>query len=337
MSGILVAGNMIVDVIKDVDVYPQIGMLANIRKVKKAIGGCAPNTAIDLSVIDPTIPVSVAGRVGADEYGEYILKQLQLRQINTDRVCITHTVSTSFSDVMSLTNGERTFFHAGGANALFCPEDVDISELDCDILHIGYILLLDIFDQCDPTYGTRMARFLHHVQQTGIKTSIDVVSNSTADYPTKIIPALKYCDYVIINEIECCSIWGIKAREDDGRLNIDALREAMMRTMGSGVRDKVIVHSKEAGFCLAQNGEFTMVPSRQIPTERIKGSVGAGDAFCAGCLYSLYTGKSDQDMLEFASAAAACSLFSESAVDGMQSKSEILKLLKTYPSRTLTL
>lgn len=98
----------------------------------------------------------------------------------------------------------------------------------------------------------------------------------------------------------------------------------------SGVKEKVIVHSKQAGYCLSSNGEFTKVNSLIVPKELIKGTVGAGDAFCAGCLYGLYNGMSDTEMLEFASGSAVCNLFEENAVDGMKSKKEIYKILKTF-------
>ena len=333
--GIAIAGNIITDVIKDINVYPAIGMLANVTQVNKAVGGCAPNTAIDLSTIDPSLPISVIGSVGDDEYGRYMLSQLQRHQINTSSIRVTDASPTSFTDVMSLPGGERTFFHVRGANALFSPEDIDVSTLTCQMLHIGYILLLDRFDASDEEYGTAMARFLHQVQQAGIKTSIDVVSDSSGDFAAKVIPALPYCDYVIINEIECCNIWSLDPRHADGRLNVDAIRKAMEQTMAAGVNEKVIVHAKEAGFCLDRSGEFTVVPSLQIPPHQIKGSVGAGDAFCAGCLYSLYSKHTDRNMLEFAAAAAACNLFSENAVDGMRPKAEIQQLLTQYPRRNL--
>ena len=204
------------------------------------------------------------------------------------------------------------------------------------MLHIGYILLLDSFDAPDTEYGTVMARFLHEVQSAGIKTSIDVVSDSSADYPNKIIPALKYCDYAIINEIECCNIWGIDPRNADGSLNPEAVKTAIYKTMECGSCEKVIVHSKEAGFCLTRDGEYTVVPSLSIPPEELKGSVGAGDAFCAGCLYGIYHRFPDREMLEFASAAAACNLFAENAVDGMRPMQDILDLMNQYPRRNIT-
>ena len=48
-KGIAIAGNILTDIVKTVDCYPQIGMLANILSVSQAVGGCAPNTSIDLA------------------------------------------------------------------------------------------------------------------------------------------------------------------------------------------------------------------------------------------------------------------------------------------------
>jgi hypothetical protein len=58
--------------------------------------------------------------------------------------------------------------------------------------------------------------------------------------------------------------------------NIRKTMEAMAKY---GVRDKIIVHCKEAGFCYdVKTGEFTASPSLNIPKEAIKGSVGADGA-----------------------------------------------------------
>ena len=333
---VIIAGNMIVDVIKTINSYPAMGMLANISDVSRAVGGCAPNTGIDLAKIDPTIPISIVGQVGDDDYGRYLLAEIGKYGIDTAGVRITADQPTSFSDVMSLPSGERTFFHARGANRDFCPAMVDVETMDADLLHIGYILLLDAFDQADEECGTVMARFLRDVQRRGIKTSVDVVSSNDADYPDKIIPALRYCNYAIMNEIESTAIWGLAAYREDGALHIDNIRETMARMAGCGVKDKIIIHAKDASFCYdAESGDFTAVPSLSIPPEEIRGSVGAGDAFCAGSLYGLRQGWSDREILEFASAAAACNLFSENAVDGMRCAAEIRAVAAKYQRKTL--
>ncbi len=330
-KGIVVAGNMLVDIVKNISIYPEVGTLAHVGELSQAVGGCAPNTAIDLAKIDSRLSVGVCGTVGADENGRFILSELRMNGVNVDRVVSLPGTSTSFSDVMSLPNGERTFFHKKGANAEFSPKHINIKNLNCDILHIGYILLLDQFDAEDEEYGTVMARFLHDVQEKGIKTSVDVVTDTSADFGKKVIPALRYCDYVIVNEIECCSVWGLDPRKPDGTLDRAAIRLAMEKTAAAGVRSKVIVHCKEACFLLdVRSDAFTEVASLKIPAEEIRGSVGAGDAFCAGCLYGLYHHYPDRKLLEFASAAAACNLFAANSVDGMRPRDEILAMMNTY-------
>ena len=279
-KGIVVAGNMLVDIVKQIDHYPEQGTLATVLSVSQAVGGCAPNTAIDLAKIDPSLPVGVCGSVGMDDNGRYLLSELQKNGINVDRIRSHPQIATSFSDVMSVASGERTFFHQKGANAVFSPSDIVISELNCDIFHIGYILLLDLFDAEDAEFGTAMARFLSKVQQADIKTSIDVVSDSSADYKKKIVPALRYCNYVIINELEACSIFGLSPRHENGTLHRENIRTAMQEIIRCGVRDKVIIHSRETCFVAdAASGAITEAASLKIPKEEILGNVGAGDAF----------------------------------------------------------
>ncbi len=330
-KGIAICGNILTDVVKDIAEYPKIGMLADIHHIKQAVGGCVPNTGISLAKMDETLPISAIGKIGNDEHGQYVLSQLQQHGISTRGVAVSAEAPTGFSDVMSLPSGERTFFHARGANAEMVPEDVDVATLDCNLFHFGYIMLMDGFDAADQEYGTALARLLHSVQEMGIKTSVDMVSSSTGDFKKTALPALKYCNYAIVNEVESCAIWGLNPRKADGSLHLENVKTAMAKMAESGVSDKVIVHAKEIGIALdVPTGKFTVVPSLKIPKEQIKGSVGAGDAYCAGCLYGLYNDYPDEALLEFASAAAACNLFAENSVDGMRSKSEIQKVMNQY-------
>ena len=330
-KGIAVVGNIIIDLVKNLDCYPKQGMMAYVESIEKAVGGCVSNTAIDLAKIDSTLPVSAVSRVGNDENGRFVTSILKNHGIDLSQISFSSTAPTSFSDVMSVSGGERTFFHAKGANAELDPDDINLNALNCSILHAGYLLILEQFDKEDKEYGTRMARFLKSAQDEGIKTSIDIVSDTLGNYNKIVVPALKYCNYVIVNEIEATAVYKINPRKPNGDLDIEAVKKAMLNMKKDGVKDKVIVHAKEMGICLdVKNGAFTMVNSLKIPKELIKGSVGAGDAFCAGALYGLYNNYTDDETLLFAAAAAATSLFADNSTDGMKSKSDIEKIIKKY-------
>ena len=328
-KGITIAGSTLVDIVHNIELYPEESTLVHIHGIGKSVGGCMPNTAINLAKIDRRVPVSVLGKVGNDENGRFVVSTLSENGIDVSKMSYTSATPTGFCNVMSVPSGERTFFLKMGTNSEFSPEDIDINSLSCNILHIGYILLLDKFDAEDKKYGTVMAAFLSEVQKRGIKTSIDLVSGSPEKYAEKVIPALKYCNYVIINETECCAIFGLDAYEG-GKLNEGNIRLAMQKCMDAGVSDLVVVHCKERSFSLNKKGTFVTVPSLKVPKEDMKGSVGAGDAFCAGCLYALYHNYRQTQMLEFASAAAACSLLEANSIDGMKPRNEILALAEKY-------
>ena len=106
-----------------------------------------------------------------------------------------------------------------------------------------------------------MARFLCDAQKKGIKTSIDVVSNSSADYGKAIIPALKYCNFAIMNEIEACEIWKLNPRKSNGILDKANVKIAMRKMAECGVLDKVVVHAKEESLILdVASGAITESP-----------------------------------------------------------------------------
>ena len=126
---------------------------------------------------------------------------------------------------------------------------------------------------------------------------------------------------------------GLSPRRADGTPDVSNIRKTMERFIEYGVRDRVIVHCPEAGFMLDAKGNFTAVGSIVLPEGYIKGSVGAGDAYSAACLYGLYYGWDDREILLFASGAAAFNLSAPDSISGMRSKGEIMALVKRMPVR----
>lgn len=329
-QGIAFAGNLICDTVMTIKEYPQKGRISQIYKTEKSVGGLVPNTAINFKKMSIDIPTYTYGRIGEDENGKFLLDQLKKYGINCDNIVVDKNVNTSFCDVMSEETGERTFFSFKGANEFFSPDDIDISSLNCDIFHLGYLMLLDQFDKLDEEYGTVTARFLCELQKHNIKTSIDLISDETADFVKFVLPAIKYCDYVIINEFEISKLFGLEAYKN-GEICIENIKKMMHKAEELGVKEKIIVHSKTVGFIYdVKSKEFLCVTSLDIPSEEIKGSVGAGDTYCAGCLYGIYNEYSNREILEFASSAAACNLFAANSIDGLVDKKQIINVMKNY-------
>ncbi|MBQ8415424.1 MAG: helix-turn-helix domain-containing protein, partial [Clostridia bacterium] len=93
-AGIAVVGNVLTDTVKQVDSYPEKGMLSNIRSLSTAVGGCVPNTAIDLAKIDRNLRVSALGKVGQDEGGRYVVGEMQRHGIDVSGIVSSQKAST---------------------------------------------------------------------------------------------------------------------------------------------------------------------------------------------------------------------------------------------------
>ncbi|MDA3800082.1 MAG: carbohydrate kinase family protein [Kiritimatiellae bacterium] len=328
-KGIAVAGNMILDRIKMIDVFPEKGRLCNIKSQSIGIGGCVCNTAIDIAMLsDNEIKLYALGRLGKDENGQQILDFLNDNNIDTKGVIRCDT-DTSYTDVMTIVDvGDRTFFHYRGANDEFCIDDIDFDNLNCDILHIGYALLLDKFDRKNKEYGTELAKALYIAQQKGIKTSIDVVSEQSDRFKEIVTRSLKYCDYITVNEIEAENVSNISLRDKDKKIIESNLKKACDFFIENGVK-QVCIHFPEG--CVAMNGnEYRQMPSLKLPDDYIKGNVGAGDAFCAGMLYAAYRGFSLKDSLVLAVCSASCSLSQADSISGMMDFQRAVELSKIY-------
>ena len=317
-QGIAIAGTVIVDKINEIKAYPQSGELTQIVNLQKAIGGCVPNVGIDIKKICPEMEIRAIGKIGNDEEGAYVIDTLKQNGVDVSGIQVDDGDTTSFTEVMSVINGQRTFFTYPGASAKFGYSDIDFENLNAKIMLLGYFLLLERVDQGDGL------KILQKAQEMGIKTSIDLVSENSDRY-SLVIPCLKYTDYLIINEMEAGNLAGIEPTDEN-------LKKIAYKLQELGVKEKVVIHKPDYAVCLSGD-DYTVVPSYKIPEGYIKGTTGAGDAFCAGTLVGLYKGWTDKEILEFGSACAVMALGKADATSGLVAESEIKEFCEQFERR----
>lgn len=334
MKGICIAGNLIVDITYPIERWPKESELVTITEgITQSVGGLVCNDIVDLAKLDPTLPLQALGQIGEDAEGDYILRELGKHK-SIDLSLLKRGGRTSFTSVMSNNQTKnRTFFQYRGANALFDESCIDWDRLDAEIFHIGYILLLDALDEEDPEYGTKMAKVLAQAQSRGMKTSIDVVSESGNRFKKIVSPALKYTDYCVINELEAQAVTGIVLRDEDGTLHPENMQAALSQLKGLGVSTWAVIHCPEGSFCLDENNHYFDRTSLKISNEHIKGTVGAGDAFCSGILYGAWKKWDLQKSVRLATCAAVAALSERGATEGMRSLEEVMKYEEIYPYR----
>ncbi|MBQ3706542.1 MAG: carbohydrate kinase family protein [Clostridia bacterium] len=327
---IIVAGNILVDHLYPIAGWPDRGQLTTILDgIGRSVGGAVCNVGIDLKRLMPDTEVAALGLVGNDEGGEFALTAMANEGIDVSLVG--REGITSFTAVMSDTvSRERTFFQYRGANALFSEDSFSWDAVDCDILHVAYILLLDALDAEDAEYGTKLARLLCHAKERGIRTSVDVVSETGERFSRIVPPALRYTDFCVINEIEAGRTTGIELRAPDGSLRTENIVPCLRALFGLGVGEWAVIHCPEGGFGMDRAGRFASYGQIPTPEGYIRGKVGAGDAFCAGVLAAAHRGMTLEEALKLGNAAATVSLNAPGATEAMRTAEECLAVTDSF-------
>ena len=314
MRKIVAAGSILVDKINEIGAYPKAGELTQIRALSRVPGGLVPNTGCDIHILDPGIPVAAFGAVGDDDDGRFVVSELERRGLDTAGVVVMKSATTSFTDVMSIPGGERTFFTYPGASAEWGFDDFPFDAVAAgDLVLLGYFLLLAKIDAGDGL------KILKELNRRGVETAIDLVSENSDRYGL-VRECLPCVDHLIVNEIEAARIAGTEGE----------LRDVATRLFELGVRKRVVIHMPEKGVSLLKDGTWTEVPSVKLPKGFIKGKTGAGDAFCAGCLVGIFNGLSEREILDLGGTAAVGAMSAPGAVEGMRSAAELKELIATF-------
>lgn len=282
-KGIIAAGNMLVDHVHQIGQWPERGWLVEIVHSERATGGAPLNVLLTLAKMHAGLPLQAVGLIGED-----------------------------------------TFFHSPGANRLLDLPAFEPLDAPLKIFHLGYLLLLESLDRPDEVYGTRSARLLAQMRERGYEVSLDLVSRKgDPRYRPLVLPALKHLDYLTINELEASEFSGLEIRLPNGEPHVANIARAASALLDAGVRQRVVIHCPEGAWGVSRTEAGRWVPSWRLPPEEIIGSVGAGDAFCAGLLYGSHERWPLTASLQLAHACARASLQAANAIDGAKTLPEL--------------
>ncbi|MBS1207060.1 MAG: sugar kinase [Proteobacteria bacterium] len=325
-NGVIAAGNMLVDHVHQIVQWPERGWLAEITQSERSTGGAPLNVLLTLAKLHVGMPLQAVGLVGEDSDGDYIMAMLDQYHVNRQAVQRTSSAPTSMSQVMTDPSGQRTFFHSPGANRLLDIPAFEQLDGSMKIFHLGYLLLLDSLDLPDEEYGTRSARLLAQMREQGFLTSLDLVSRKgDPRYQPLVLPCLKHLDFLVINELEAGEFSGLPMRTETDEPHIEHIAAAAAQLLAAGVRQRVVIHCPEGAWGEEVDQAGAWIPSRTLSQSEIIGSVGAGDAFCAGFLYGCHEAWPLQKSIQLAHACARASLLCANAIDGAKTLEALLQ------------
>jgi sugar/nucleoside kinase (ribokinase family) len=294
-------GILVADVIaRPVDGLPHEGSLDVVDEIDLRGGGCALNAASALVKLG--LSAAIAGKVGADAFGQFILGVADQRGIDRRAVVRDQASSTSATVVLVAADGEQLFLHHPGANARLHAEELDHELLFAGrALHIGGALVMDRLD------GEPFARILAEAKARGLTTSLDTVWDATGRWE-RVLPVLPHVDLATPNLSEAQAITG----ETEPARAAQRLHE---------------LGAAEVVLKLGADGCFVRGVGRIEPVrvETVDGT-GAGDAFAAGLLYGRLAGWPLERAARLANAAGALATTAVGAAEGVRELDETLAL-----------
>ena len=303
-------GILVVDVFTDpIRSLPEAGQLVTTSGLTMSVGGCAANAAIALRILGED--VQVAGKVGADTLGDFIITGLQHHGVGVDHIRRALDLPTSGTVIFTLQGEDRRYLHCIGANGEFSLDDVNFDFLrDSRVLYFGGYLATPAFSP------EQLARLFREAKHRGMVTVLDVVMPVEASFGLEdVAPVLPYTDYFLPNEDEGARLTG--QSEELGQAEcLSAFNSACTVVITRGPRGSLAVRGKR------------VINTPAFPIDAVEES-GAGDAFTAGLIKGILRNWKLEDSLYLASAVGASCTRSLGCFAGIFTFAEAVSFLKS--------
>jgi sugar/nucleoside kinase (ribokinase family) len=297
---LLCLGGLSLDLLLRVPAVPELDEKLVAGFAGRHGGGLVANAACAASQLG--LPTAWAGPVGGDEYGRMCLADFARFGVDTHLAEEIPEGATSFCVILLTPGGERTILVV---NTL--PEPPPLTTATRASLGqtpLVYTLLYQ------PKWFEEVAGLVH---AGGGKAAVDIeVSSANPDPALK--EALRFADLVF------CSASGIRWASGQTDAQTGA---RIIQDMGP---ELVVVTLGSRGAYAINRGEEAFQPAYTVP---VIDTTGAGDCFHAACLVGLRHNWPLQQMLRFASAAAALSVQAEGARGRLPDTQAVEEFLKS--------
>ena len=270
-----------------------------INKSIQFLGGDALNVAQALQKLGSD--TAIAGRVGNDSNGQFILNQCKDLSINCECVKIDHSMPTASTFILGEENGERHFLSNIEIFDRLSAEDVPGWLIDeADVIYFGSICSMSKMDRGG------IESIFEQGKNKGKITVMDAAMNprNTSDnWMETIKTTLRYTDYFFPSMEEARRI----TREDD----IFSIAEYFKDT---GLKGFGVKLGGQGSFLT----DFERYEFIKAPEVKVVDTTGAGDTFMAGLVAGLYHEMDFFESALFASSVAATSVEHRGGTAGVE-------------------
>jgi ribokinase len=311
-QGILVVGSLNMDQVVRVPRVPVLGeTLLGAGSLKLVPGGKGANQAVAMARLGGS--VKMAGRVGADPFGQQLLHALQADGVDTGLITVDEQEASGVAFIFLTPDGDNSIVVAAGANMRVGHDPEQFSRITAAIQD-AQALVLQLEIPLD-TVKTLIA--------TAHAAHVPVFLNLA---PAQPLPAetLRQISVLIVNETEASLLSGQRVETlEDARIVAGVLHESGIATVvvTLGARGALLVSDDKAGK--------TQHFYQPAPKVQVIDSTAAGDCFAGALAVALSEGQSHEAALRFAVQASALKVTKFGAQSGLPTRAEVEAVLQT--------
>jgi len=299
MSDILVVGSLNADLVVRAPRFPQPGETISGHDLQVIPGGKGANQAVAASRLGAN--VSMLGRVGRDNFGDFLLNNLKSNKVDNQLVQ-RDDASTGTATIIVDANGQNSIVLSAGANGKVTSADVEHASF------LDFKLLLLQLEITTPT--------VLHAAQRAKENGVTIILNPA---PAKEIPdkLIALADFIIPNETELSLLTGMEVTD------ISSTERAARKLFERGAINVIVTLGSKGVLIVDKNR------SRQVDTYKVDvvDTTAAGDAFIGGFAVGLIQGKSIEDTTKFGCACGALATTKFGAQPSLATKEEVERFM----------
>lgn len=304
---ILVVGELNVDmIVSGLPTLPELGREMIASDLRVVLGGSSAICAAGLARLGAE--VNFLGKVGEDDYGDFIVEELRLLDVGVDHVIRDGSIRTGMT--ISLTYpDDRALVTYLGCIAALRREDIDLSILSHhEHLHVGSYFL-------QKGLQPGLPELFRQAREENVTVSLDTGYDPYETWGgQELLSLLDLVDIFLPNEEEAQAIARTRGAES-------ALQK-LARSAG------LVVVKRGASGALAEQGD-RLVHSPAFEVDTVD-TTGAGDSFNAGFIFAYVgQGESLRDSLRFGNACGALSTTGFGGTAAQPALDQVLTFLKT--------
>ena len=238
---------------------------------------------------------ALVGLVGADQFGEFMLRAVSGRGVDVSGVVVAPEVRTGLTVVLARP-GDRAILTFAGAIGAMTADRVDRDLLG----RARHVHVSSFFLQTALAPG--LPGLLASARAGGSTTSVDPNWDPSERWDGGLLDLLDDVDVLLPNAVEACRI----ARRDDDP-------EAAARALAAQATVVAVKLGADGALAVEPGGGESARAETTLTEVELVDAVGAGDAFDAGLLAGLLRGDALGEALAFA---CACGTLSMRAAGG---------------------